>query len=164
MKRLEVEIVKRGAWDLYTQLEGSAFRKTVAGVPDTRPPWLKNAEDRLETWLERRLKRSERLKRFLQVAPTVLFMLSPLLLLGCVAVLATESLYAGAAEPVPAWDFSPSGQLSLGHTHASILANAGTYARTTGNGQVAFTPLKEETKMSNTNSTVKVTEGDEVTP
>ena len=101
VQRLELEIAKRGAWDLYIQLEGSAYRRTAVDVLDTRPPWLRRTEDRLELWLESRFNDQERFEHFLKVAPTVSIALALVLLLGSAALFATMYLHTGAAEPAP---------------------------------------------------------------
>ena len=100
VQRLELEIAKQCAWDLYLQLEGSAYRKTAVGVLETRPPWLRRTEDRIETWLESRFKNHGRFEHFLKVAPTVSIVLALVLLLGSATLFATVFLHAGAAEPV----------------------------------------------------------------
>ncbi len=50
--RLEHEIMKRGAWGLYTQLEGKPYRRTAARPLDTRNRLTRWAQKRLEAWLE----------------------------------------------------------------------------------------------------------------
>lgn len=99
VQRLEEEIARRGAWELYLQLEGTAFRATAVDAFDARPPWLKRAEDRIETWLESRFKDQGRFERLLKIAPTVSFLLALVLLLGSAVISAPVLLYAGAAEP-----------------------------------------------------------------
>lgn len=68
VKRLEVEIAERGAWVLYTRLEGSEYQKTGAGAPDTRNRVTRWAEGQVVKWLESRYRDHARRRQFLASA------------------------------------------------------------------------------------------------
>lgn len=73
--RLEHEITKRGAWGLYTQLEGKQYRRTAKEPLDTRNRLTKWAHERLEAWLEWRYQDPMRRSAFLHVTVSFLSLL-----------------------------------------------------------------------------------------
>lgn len=73
--RLEHEIAKRGAWGLYTQLEGKQYRRTAAEPLDTRNRLTRWAHERLEAWLEWRYQDPVRRSTFLHVTVSFLSLL-----------------------------------------------------------------------------------------
>ena len=74
--RLEHEIAKRGAWGLYTQLEGKQYRRTAAEPLDTRNRLTRWAHERLEAWLEWRYPDPVRRSTFLHVIVSFLSLLA----------------------------------------------------------------------------------------
>lgn len=74
--RLEHEIAKRGAWGLYTQLEGKQYRRTAARPLDTRNRLTRWAHERLEAWLEWRDQDPVRRSTFLHVTVSFLSLLA----------------------------------------------------------------------------------------
>ncbi len=74
--RLEHEIMRRGAWGLYTQLERGPYRRTAAEPLDTRNRLTRWAENRLEAWLELRIQNPVRRSIFLHVTLSFLDLLA----------------------------------------------------------------------------------------
>ena len=74
--RLEHEIMRRGAWGLYTQLEGGPYRRTAAEPLDTRNRLTRWAHERLEAWLEWRYRDPVRRSAFLHVTLSFLDLLA----------------------------------------------------------------------------------------
>ena len=76
VERLEHEIAKRGAWGLYTQLEGRPYRRTAARPLDTRNRLTRWAHERLEAWLEWRIQDPVRRSIFLCITLSFLNLLA----------------------------------------------------------------------------------------
>ena len=92
--RLEQEIMKRGAWGLYTQLEGRPYRRTAAGPLDTRNRPTRWAHERLEAWLEWRDQDHVSRSAFLHVTVSFLNLLAMALPVTSFMVLTLGSVAA----------------------------------------------------------------------
>ena len=76
VERLEHEIMKRGAWGPYSQLEGKQYGRTAARPLDTRNRLTRWAHERLEAWLQWRYRDPVRRSAFLHVTLSFLNLLA----------------------------------------------------------------------------------------
>ena len=92
--RLEHEIAKRGAWGLYTQLEGRQYRRTAAEPLDTRNRLTRWAQKRLEAWREWRYQDPVSRSAFLHVNLSFLNLLAMALPVASFTVITLGSVAA----------------------------------------------------------------------
>lgn len=89
VERLELEIMNRGAWDLYTRLEHKQYRQTAKGPLDTRDNLTKWLEKRVKRWLESGYTDPKQRLRLLSSAQIVLGSLLvglPVFFMTCIGV------------------------------------------------------------------------------